>query len=114
MTSEWLDQGFATFLDVGSVEVVRHHLRAGPHDSRGRCGCHLGRCDLFQYRERDKANKISIEYREEARAIALQLAASALNEQMYGARRIDSEGSWPLVGAAADDSCRVEVAQPAA
>ena len=42
----------------------------------------------------------------------MQLAATALNEQMCGARRIDSEDSWPSVGAAADDSRRVEVAQP--
>ena len=60
----------------------------------------------------ERANKISVEFREKARATALQLAASALNQQIEGARRIDSEGSWPLVSAAATDSRRVEVALP--
>ena len=101
MSSEWAGQGFETFLDAGSVEFVRHHLRPGPHDSRGRCGCHLGYCSVFPQRDRARANQICVEYREKARATALYLAASALNQQMNGPRRIDSEGSWPLASAAA-------------
>ena len=53
MFSEWADDAFTTFLDVGSVEVVKHHLRSGPHDPRGRCGCPLDNCGAF--RERDKS-----------------------------------------------------------
>ena len=80
MSSEWSGQGFATFLDVGSVEFVRHHLRSGPHDPRGRCGCHLGYCNVFPQHDRARANRISDEFREKARATALRLAASALNQ----------------------------------
>ena len=112
MSSEWIGQGLETFLDVGSVEFVRHHLRPAPQDSRGRCGCHLGYCSVFPQRDRARANQICVEYREKARATALYLAASALNQQMDGARRIDSEGSWPLASAAAADSKQVEVAPP--
>ena len=42
----------------------------------------------------------------------MQLAASAMNQQMEGARRIDSEGSWPTVSAAAADSVQTKVALP--
>ena len=112
MSSEWIGQGLETFLDVGSVEFVRHHLRPGPHDSRGRCGCYLGYCSVFPQRDRERANQIGVEYREKARATALYLAASALNQQMNGARRIDSEGSWPLASAAAADSKQVDIAPP--
>jgi len=34
------------FPDVSSVQFVDHHLRAGPHDSRGPCGCRSGWCHV--------------------------------------------------------------------
>ena len=50
---------------------------------------------MFPLHDRARANKISVEFREKARATALQLAASALNQQMEGARRIDkAAGLW--------------------
>ena len=29
MKAQWMAQAFRTFLDVGSVGIIRHHLRAG-------------------------------------------------------------------------------------
>ena len=82
MKAGWMSQAFRTFLDVGGVEIIRHHLRAGPHDSRGRCGCHIDNCSAFRPNERQRAIKISTEYREEACRTALMLAAKVFNPEI--------------------------------
>ena len=48
MVRDWLSGALPVlFSDVSMVVARRHHLRPGPHDPRGRCGCHLGRCAFF-------------------------------------------------------------------
>jgi hypothetical protein len=112
MTAGWLQDAFRTFEDVGEVEIRRHHLRAGPHDSRGRCGCHINDCSAFRAHERERGNRVSIEYRIEARKIALSLAASAMNQSLDGPRRIDGEGMWPAANPAAAETVQRRVALP--
>ena len=99
MLACWMGEAFGTFLDVGKVVIVRHHLRAGPHDDRGRCGCHTGTCILFA-KERDggaRAERICASFGQQARVKALQLAASVFNDQFQGPRRLDAPRAWPLV-----------------
>ena len=112
MTAGWLQDAFRTFVDVGEVEIRRHHLRAGPHDSRGRCGCHINDCSAFRAHERERGNRVSIEYRIEARKIALSLAASAMNQSLDGPRRIDGEGMWPAANPAAAETVQRRLALP--
>ena len=104
MTSGWAQQAFRPFLDVADVEIRRHHLRPGPHESRGRCGCHIDDCKAFRPHERLGAIKISAEYREETCRTALMLAAKVFNREMNGPRRIDAEGMWPAVSSSRNNA----------
>ena len=87
-------------------------MRAGPHDSRGRCGCHINNCSAFREHERERGNRVSVEYRIEARKIAWSLAARVMNQSMDGPRRIDSEGMWPAANPAAAETVQRRVALP--
>ena len=95
-----LDEGsFWHLPGYRKVVIVRHHLRAGPHDDRGRCGCHTGACSLFAKMRGGGAReeRICASFGQDARVKALQLAASVFNDQFQGPRRLDAPEAWPLV-----------------
>eukprot|EP00972_Heterocapsa_arctica_P106131 15633833-Heterocapsa_arctica.AAC.1 len=44
MLAEWASQYVE---ELGYITATRlHHLRVGPHDDRGRCGCHEQNCKV--------------------------------------------------------------------
>ena len=84
-------EGVATFLeralevlwnDVGVVVRRRHHLRPGPHDDRGRCGCHIGNCALDARGSRTVRGRMSRNLAEKAQLAFLELAKPLLGSRL--------------------------------
>ena len=58
-------ESFIAILDIEVVVFRRHHLRAGPHDDRGPCGCAQNLCQVVRHHSQGFA-AISEKLRDEA------------------------------------------------
>ena len=64
----WLIRAvFEALFDVEVVVIRRHHLRSGPHDNRGPCGCAQNFCHLIKKEDRPAFGRLSSELRDECR-----------------------------------------------
>jgi hypothetical protein len=107
MMSGWSQSILETFADVGEVVIRRHHLRAGPHDDRGPCGCRLDNCPVFRRLDQMRAGELGVKLRDQARAVARSLAAQASD-----VRRIDREDRWAGCAPVQESALLVRVPAP--